>query len=456
MVPRSVCVLQLLLICLAGFSASATEKDGATEETSYGPSSVEITGVDVVTVGIPYGFECLAKCQPACQFTWTRGNVSSQGQQVNLQLQHLVPTQILTCTVVNPATGSSVSVQKKLQVTEGPSNIQISGPPSLTFGNMSVFTCSADCYPSCSYSWTVEVGGQTISTAQGDTISVTPPASTVSKETLICVAEDTVSHLFISSTLDRWVTSQTDVTIEGTTTVTMGQQYTFLCYAICIPYCEYTWNYMGKTFHGDLIQLPILYEGQKERSPSLPQYTSPSSTPSQWSPRLRTHQWPESFFLQCTGSQNPASITWLKDGEPISTSDRVHFSPDHITVTFSPLQQTDDGLYQCVVTEVETPVTSVPYKMQVNYGPRNVAISGPDSLEIGVKASFTCSAECAPLCSFTWTLYGKTITGSTIDITVNRHIFKEFIRCDAENTITGMRATVNETLSVSDPGWCGC
>lgn len=82
-----------------------------------GPSSVEIRGVGVVTVGIPYGFECTAYCYPGCQYTWTRGNLTSQGPELTLQLLHRVPTQTLTCTVVNPTTGISATVHKTLQVT---------------------------------------------------------------------------------------------------------------------------------------------------------------------------------------------------------------------------------------------------------------------------------------------------------------------------------------------------
>ncbi len=82
-------------------------------------------------------------------------------------------------------------------------------------------------------------------------------------------------------------------------------------------------------------------------------------------------------------------------------------------------------------------------------GPKNVVISGPDSLEVGITASFSCSAECTPSCSFTWNLYGKTMTGGTVDITVNRYISTEFISCQAENTFTKEMVTVNETLSVS-------
>lgn len=77
----------------------------------------------------------------------------------------------------------------------------------LTYGATSVFTCSADCYPSCTYSWTVILQNEPYSTAQGATLSVSPAASTVFAETLLCQAEDTVSHLFISTTLNLWVAS---------------------------------------------------------------------------------------------------------------------------------------------------------------------------------------------------------------------------------------------------------
>lgn len=82
-------------------------------------------------------------------------------------------------------------------------------------------------------------------------------------------------------------------------------------------------------------------------------------------------------------------------------------------------------------------------------GPKHVTIEGPDALEIGVTASFTCKAECSPPCTFKWTLYGKTMTGSVIDVTVNRHVSKESISCQAENPYDGKTAAVNETLVVS-------
>lgn len=74
----------------------------------------------------------------------------------------------------------------------------------------------------------------------------------------------------------------------------------------------------------------------------------------------------ESFSLQCVGSQDPASIMWLKNKQLIPASQRVHFSAGNTTVTFTPVLQTDEGLYQCAVSEGGGLIQSVGYKMQVN------------------------------------------------------------------------------------------
>lgn len=57
---------------------------------------------------------------------------------------------------------------------------------------------------------------------------------------------------------------------------------------------------------------------------------------------------------------------WLKNKRLIPASLRVHFSPGNTTVTFTPVLQADEGLYQCVVAEEGGLIQSVGYKMQVN------------------------------------------------------------------------------------------
>lgn len=193
----------------------------------------------------------------------------------------------------------------------------------------------------------------------------------------------------------------------------MGKQYTYVCSAACIPSCEFTWKYMGKTFKGDQVQIPILrqrdntFSSQREvtfsdysklkpltceatNTVSHATITATKGPHCHWwlygfAPTFRikngistgtkkpslhhvfhVHAWcfecslckdpisvrptsralpvsGKSFSLQCVGSQDPESITWLKNKHPIPASERVHFSPGNISMTFSPLLQADEG-----------------------------------------------------------------------------------------------------------------
>lgn len=84
-------------------------------------------------------------------------------------------------------------------------------------------------------------------------------------------------------------------------------------------------------------------------------------------------------------------------------------------------------------------------------GPVNVTISGPSSLEVGVTATFTCSATCVPTCAYTWSVFGSPVHGRSIDLTLNRYVATESISCEARNDASGNTAAVNDTLRVSGP-----
>ncbi|XP_035291382.1 carcinoembryonic antigen-related cell adhesion molecule 1-like isoform X4 [Anguilla anguilla] len=66
------------------------------------------------------------------------------------------------------------------------------------------------------------------------------------------------------------------------------------------------------------------------------------------------------------------SRKWLKDGNPLSPSNRITFSGDNSSVSIDPLQGTDNGQYQCRLTN---PVStdSVSYNLTVNFS------AGPNS-----------------------------------------------------------------------------
>ncbi|CAL8323636.1 unnamed protein product [Lota lota] len=585
MLRQTACLL--LLSCLAVFSfhpkgilASEGEQDGAVKDISpSGPYSMAIRGVDTVTVGVPYAFTCSASCTPACTFSWRNGNQSSTGAELTLQLKARPPQEVLTCVAINPDTGKTASISKTLVVTVGPSNIMISGPSMLTLGVENNFTCTATCYPSCTFSWNWMWEEEVLGSSSGATLSITPP-ETVDSETVLCEAMDSVSHLYISTSLQRYVARLTDIYItspSGLWTVTAGQTFLFTCFVECTPSCTYTWTFEGKTYDNDQIHIPVFHKGEKpmiqveqEISVAQAHRTEPLTCQAQntvsgatisatqvltiinpYSVRPATQGVPmagKPFSLQCIGSQNPASITWLKNSLPLPVSERLVLSQDNTLLTFSPLMDSDTGTYQCVVNEEIGSIKSIGYEMQVNYGPfkveiveakkgpvgkeltalagsitalqcvadcypgcsiswfyngkmlsRNasisftpvtppnqavlrcvaydpltmkngsaettvivpygpvdVTISGSSSLEVGVKATFTCNAACIPACTYTWSLYGSPVKGSSIDITLNRYVATESISCEAQNSVSGKTATVNDTLTVSDPQWCGC
>ncbi|XP_041081639.1 carcinoembryonic antigen-related cell adhesion molecule 1-like [Polyodon spathula] len=63
------------------------------------------------------------------------------------------------------------------------------------------------------------------------------------------------------------------------------------------------------------------------------------------------------------GSQTVSSRLWLKNNQPLSTSDRITLSVDNSTVSFNPVLQSDNGTYQCKAENPVSEVTSVGYRL---------------------------------------------------------------------------------------------
>ena len=57
------------------------------------------------------------------------------------------------------------------------------------------------------------------------------------------------------------------------------------------------------------------------------------------------------FSCNATGNSEP-TISWTKDGSPISTSgdSRISFGPDNKKLTITNVSREDRGQYQCVAT----------------------------------------------------------------------------------------------------------
>ncbi|XP_058865286.1 carcinoembryonic antigen-related cell adhesion molecule 1-like isoform X1 [Acipenser ruthenus] len=82
------------------------------------------------------------------------------------------------------------------------------------------------------------------------------------------------------------------------------------------------------------------------------------------------------------GSQTVSSRLWLKDGQPLSTSDRITLSVDNSTVSFNPVLQSDNGEYQCKASNPVSEVTSAGYRLEVNYKEELTGLGSLSSGEI--------------------------------------------------------------------------
>lgn len=201
----------------------------------------------------------------------------------------------------------------------------------------------------------------------------------------------------------------------------------------------------------------------------------------------------EPFSLRCVGAQNPAGVTWQRNGRSMPTSERVRLSPDGITLTFSPLLQADGGSYQCVVSEGGGPVQSEGYHLRViceyerghsqsrtfsqicpwaqrihklcndslhfcfTDGPDEVTMVNPNKGSVGKemfalpgsKTELQCSADCFPACSFTWFYHGTLLSkDASVLFTPPTPPNQAALNCVALNSVTKKSSTIATVVVV--------
>ncbi|KAK1151821.1 carcinoembryonic antigen-related cell adhesion molecule 1-like [Acipenser oxyrinchus oxyrinchus] len=153
------------------------------------------------------------------------------------------------------------------------------------------------------------------------------------------------------------------------------------------------------------------------------------------------------------GSQTVSSRLWLKDGQPLSTSDRITLSVDSSVVSFNPVLQSDNGEYQCKASNPVSEVTSTGYRLEVNYGPEQASITAPDSAAEGSSITFTCSAQSIPPCDYTWYFNGKeTAQGSQYKIASVSNADSGSYTCVAWNSVTGRNTSAVKEFNVTESG----
>uniref|UniRef100_A0A674BRD7 Ig-like domain-containing protein n=1 Tax=Salmo trutta TaxID=8032 RepID=A0A674BRD7_SALTR len=160
----------------------------------------------------------------------------------------------------------------------------------------------------------------------------------------------------------------------------------------------------------------------------------------------------QSFTLRCEVTGPVDYIHWLMNGQLISLNNRTFFSTGNKTMVINPIQFSDSGEYLCEAFNAVSNLTSMTYKLVVNFGPERSAMTSPDIAMTGHSVTFNCSASSQPPSQFSWFFNGSQVAaGSAYEtgpLTLASH---GDYTCVAFNNITGKNSTVSKMLTVVDP-----
>ncbi|KAJ8388821.1 hypothetical protein AAFF_G00125770 [Aldrovandia affinis] len=159
----------------------------------------------------------------------------------------------------------------------------------------------------------------------------------------------------------------------------------------------------------------------------------------------------QAFVLSCEVTGPVNSICWLRDGWPLLAENRTAFSEDNSSVTFNPVQRSDDGNYQCEAYNAVSNRTSSGYQLLVNYGPEQPVITGPTLAATGSNVTFSCTASSQPPSQYSWYFNGTRVSEGLVyetgPLTLASH---GTYTCEAFNSVTGRTNTAVKELTVID------
>ncbi|XP_063073531.1 hemicentin-1-like isoform X2 [Engraulis encrasicolus] len=484
MKSHSAVSLFLLFTWLAAAKGRASMRLRSTgDQRTFGPRKATIIGMNVVQVGVTYPFECSTQCDPACTYAWEVDGETREGNTTNIVIHELLRSKLLTCVVTNPSSGESTRAHHSVKVAEGPSGVSIRAPEMVVNGWNYTLECSFEkCFPSCNYTWLVK--GKKV--GFGRELVYTVPLHNT-KHVVICQSRNTLSGLFAAGIATLQVAQGPNaVNIRGPTNVMVGDTLVYYCFADCTPSCNITWNYQGKTLHGTPVTVPIMRRGNMVLGEKLVVvvkdlfnsgeltcttanalsgksmsaiYTlnvtdSVAVVPVLPTPAIVNY----TYSLRCDGAlPGFHSIQWTRFWKPLSTNDRVRLMENNTTLSFHPLSQFDNGLYNCIVTQQGKVIPGIMHTLNVIYGPVNPELTLADNnpadratiLRPGSSVTFFCSASCSPSCTYVWVLNNDIVgTNSTYSISSASSADEGSLSCVVANSESKANVSVQTQIQL--------
>ncbi|XP_071326913.1 cell adhesion molecule CEACAM5-like [Trachinotus anak] len=160
----------------------------------------------------------------------------------------------------------------------------------------------------------------------------------------------------------------------------------------------------------------------------------------------------EPFTLYCKVTGSVDRIEWWKNGELISPNNTIVFGMNNKTLTLNPVQHSDHGDYQCQAFNAVSNMTSSPYNVEVNYGPKMPTITGPTVAKTGYSVTFSCYAPSNPPSLYRWYFHHYLVANTSEYVTppLTKNMSGMYT-CEAYNNVTGQNKTAYTMLTVVDP-----
>ncbi|XP_019751582.1 carcinoembryonic antigen-related cell adhesion molecule 5-like [Hippocampus comes] len=160
----------------------------------------------------------------------------------------------------------------------------------------------------------------------------------------------------------------------------------------------------------------------------------------------------EPFTLNCHVSGEADLIQWLKNGHLVSADNTTVFDAENRTLTLSPAQPADAGQYQCQASNAVSNMTSIPYTLEVYYGPNTPMITAPSLALIGKHVLLNCSSSSHPPSVYKWSLNGTQVANTAEYLTGPLAFnMSGMYTCMAFNNVTGRNSTATHMLTVLAP-----
>ncbi|XP_036394530.1 carcinoembryonic antigen-related cell adhesion molecule 1-like [Megalops cyprinoides] len=276
------------------------------------------------------------------------------------------------------------------------------------------------------------------------------------------VSDDTASYNLIVNYGPQ------DVVIQGEREVEVGQRVELKCSALSIPPATFTWTVNGtetdvktaeytieKATHGNSGDyICVASNAVTESTQASPVHVlavyERISGATITGPTAALTAGNSSANLSCQATAGTiSSRQWLKDGQPLSPSNRITISGDKSSVSINPVEGSDNGEYQCtLINPVSTETVS--YALTVIYGPLDAVILGEDTAAVGSTVVLYCSAPSVPPPAFAWEVNG-TQTGvrtAVYVIEMSNDTDSGTYACLATNDVTGLSASARHELTV--------